>query len=135
VFIGSSRPSHLGKVQEGKQHTGNKEAQENPRTETKAKENMYDSRKEFEKWIKSKKLSTERYPMDVSEYEEMEVQVAWELWCKLKPEQKFIDATVMALWHVSGESFTDCCEDSSFGNRLLNWLHKQKKRITTKPKN
>ena len=96
---------------------------------------MNDSRKEFEKWIKSKNLSTERYPMDVREYEQIEVQVAWQLWCELKPEQKFIDATIMALWHVSHESFTDCCVDDKFGNRLLNWLIKQKKRITTEPKN
>jgi hypothetical protein len=48
-------------------------------------------------------------------------------------DKKLIDATIMALYHVTGEQFSDACEDSDFGNELLEWLSAHKKRITTRP--
>ncbi len=47
-------------------------------------------------------------------------------------DEKFIDATIMALDHASGGDFWDYCEDSDFGNELGDWLSEQRKRIKSK---
>jgi hypothetical protein len=48
-------------------------------------------------------------------------------------DRKLIEATIMALYHACDGSFSDYCDDSEFGNELLEWLRKQTKRITSRP--
>lgn len=50
------------------------------------------------------------------------------------PDQKFIDATISALYHASDNQPSDYCEDSEFGNELIEWLHKEFERISKSPK-
>jgi len=47
---------------------------------------------------------------------------------RLKIEQTYFDTLIMSVHHYCG-GFVDVCPDDEFGNRMLDWLHEQRKRI------
>lgn len=51
-----------------------------------------------------------------------------------KPTQETAKLGALRSGDLFGDGdFSDYCEDSDFGNELCEWLHAQKKRITTRP--